>query len=184
MGMTREHQLHLWSKISPNGLQLCKSCSGLFNPWQNLCFGAIIWNNCSKVLEACYSTQLLSFYLYLSGCHWRCLSSVWTSLHWSPSYALCRFCRDFLLGFLALALPQLEHLCHLQTDNISATYANLSIMFFQSIRHEPFEKNVEEGGWQKTSLPYFDCCSEPFSNTVIHMYCTCSLVIELLNGAN
>ena len=29
-------------------------------------FGAIIWNNYSKVLEACYSTQLLPFYFYLS----------------------------------------------------------------------------------------------------------------------
>ena len=34
----------------------------------------------------------------------------------------------------------------LQIDNISATYANLSIMFFQSVRHDLFEKNVEEGG--------------------------------------
>ena len=34
--------------------------------WENLWFGAVIWNNCSKVLEACYSAQLLSFYLYLS----------------------------------------------------------------------------------------------------------------------
>ena len=105
--------------------QLCKSCSGLCNPWENLWFGAIIWNNCSKVLEACYSAQLLPLYLYLSGCHWRCLSSVWSSPHWSPSYTLCRFCRDFLLGLLAPALPQLEHLCHQQICNISAAYANL-----------------------------------------------------------
>ena len=41
-----------------------------------------------------------------------------------------------------------------------------------------------EGGWQKTSLPYSDCCSEPFSYAAIHLDCTCSLVIELLNGAN
>ena len=34
----------------------------------------------------------------------------------------------------------------LQIDNISATYANLSIMFLQSVRHDLFEKNVEEGG--------------------------------------
>ena len=117
---------------------------------------------------------------------WHCLSSVWSSLHWSPSYTLCRFCRDFLLELLAPALPQLEHLCHRQTEigNISATYANLPIMFFQGIRHDPFEKNVEEGGWQKTSLPYSDCCSEPFSNAAIHLDCTYSLVIELLNGAN
>ena len=33
-----------------------------------------------------------------------------------------------------------------QIGNISATYANLPIMFFQGIRHDPFEKNVEESG--------------------------------------
>ena len=27
-------------------------------------------------------------------------------------------------------------------------------------------------------------CSEPFSYAAIHLDCTCSLVIELLNGAN
>ena len=71
-----------------------------------------------------------------------------------------------------------------QIGNISAAYANLPIMFFKGIRHDPFEKNVEEGGWQKTSLPYSDSCSEPFSYAAIHLDCTCSLVIELLNGAN
>ena len=69
-GSTSASPLIIWSKryvvISPNGFHLCKSCSGLCNPWENLWFGAIIWNNCSKVLEACYSAQLLSFYLYLS----------------------------------------------------------------------------------------------------------------------
>ena len=33
-----------------------------------------------------------------------------------------------------------------QIGNISAPYANLPIMFFQGIRHDPFEENVEEGG--------------------------------------
>ena len=68
--------------------------------------------------------------------------------------------------------------------SISAAYANLPIIFFQGIRHDPFEKNAEKGGWQKTSLPYSDCCSETFSYAAIHLGCTCSLVIELLNGAN
>ena len=54
-------------------------------------------------------------FISLSGCHWHCLSSVWSSPHWYPSYTLCRFCWDFLLELLAPALPQLEHLCHRQT---------------------------------------------------------------------
>ena len=57
-------------------------------------------------------------------------------------------------------------------------------MFFQGIRHDPFEKEVEDGGWQKTSLPYSDYCSELFSYAAIQLDCTCSFVIELLNGAN
>ena len=52
------------------------------------------------------------------------ISLVFSAL--SPSYTLCRFCRDFLLELLAHALPQLEHLCLRQTAyNISAAYANL-----------------------------------------------------------
>ena len=34
----------------------------------------------------------------------------------------------------------------LQIGNISAAYADTSTMFFQSVRHDPFEKNVDEGG--------------------------------------
>ena len=33
-----------------------------------------------------------------------------------------------------------------QIGNISAAYADLSIMSFLSIRHDPLEKNDEEGG--------------------------------------
>ena len=33
-----------------------------------------------------------------------------------------------------------------QIGNISAAYANLPIMLFQGIRHDPFEKNVEDDG--------------------------------------
>ena len=59
-------------------------------------------------LLQCPTSVLLP--LSLSGCHWHCLSSVWSSPHWSPSYTLFRFCRDFLLELLAPALPQLKHL--------------------------------------------------------------------------
>ena len=64
-------------------------------------------------LLQCPTSVLLP--LSLSGCHWHCLSSVLSSLHWSPSSTLCRFCRDFLLELLAPALSQLAHLCHRQT---------------------------------------------------------------------
>ena len=44
--------------IALDWLQLCKSCSGLCNPWENLWFGAIIWDNCSEVHEACTVPRL------------------------------------------------------------------------------------------------------------------------------
>ena len=77
------------------------------------------------------------------------------------------------------ALAQLEHLCHrqMQTRYISAAFANLSIMFFQSIRNDQFEKNVRD----IKHLPYSDCYSEPLSNAAIRLDCSCSLAIELLN---
>ena len=123
MEMTMEHisftcDLKDTFVILPNGLQLCKSCNGLCNAWENL-----VWNHHLKQLlrgtKACYSTQLLPFYLYLSldafgtVCHQFGLFC--TDLHLKT---LCRFCRDFLLGLLAFALPQLEHLCHRQTADL------------------------------------------------------------------
>ena len=33
-------------------------------------------------------------------------------------------------------------------------------------------------------MPYSDRCTEPFSYAAIYLDCTCSLVVELLNGAN
>ena len=49
---------------------------------------------------------------------------------------------ETLLELLAPALSQLES--KQQIGNISAAYANLPIMLFQGIRHDPFEKTVEE----------------------------------------
>ena len=59
-----------------------------------------------------------------------------------------------------------------------------SIMFFHDISHSPFGKDAEEGGREKASLPYSNCCSEPFFCAAVHLNCTCSLVVQLLNGAN
>ena len=63
-----------------------------------------------------------------------------------------------------------------QIGNIYAAYANLSMR----IRHDPFEENVEEGWLQKTSLPYSNCGSEPFSHAAVHLDCTCSRFVKLL----
>ena len=57
-------------------------------------------------------------------------------------------------------------------------------MFFESIGHNPFEKDVEEGVLEKASLPYPNCCSEPVFCAAVPLNCTCSLDVELLSGAN
>ena len=96
-----------------------------------------------------YGIQILPFYLNLpqdaigTVCHQSGLLS--SDLHLIPCTG---FIGEFQLEPLIPALPQLEHVCHRQSQisNISAAYANPSIMFFQSVRHDPFEKTVEEGG--------------------------------------
>ena len=187
MEMTRERigftfelsDILLSLQMSP---QLCKSCSGLCNPRENLWFGAIICLKLVTVTNFCPFTfislwmplalflislvlsaliSILYLVQVLSRLSVRASSSCSSSARASMSSANCNI-----------------------SGNISAAYANLPIMFFQGIRHDPFDKNVEDGGCQKTSLPYSDSCSEPFSYAAIHLDCTCSLVIELLNGAN
>ena len=112
--MTKER---ISSTFDPRDMLLCQSCSGMCNLWESLRFWAVIWNNCSKVLEACHCSKLLSFNLdlLLDGCHWRCLSLVLSFQHLSPFYTLCRSCRDYQLGPLVVALLQQDHQWHRQT---------------------------------------------------------------------
>ena len=148
-----------------NSLQLCKSCSGLRIPWENLRFGASSETTSPISLKPVKITQVLLFYFCLSGCHWHCFSSVWSSRHWSQLYTLCRVCRDFLLGLLLLLLHSwsIHVIGQSHIGNIFAAYANLSIMFFQSIIHDPFNETLEEDEWHKTALidsfwTWLPCC--------------------------
>ena len=151
--MTRERISFTFDpKVVPssNWLQLCKSCSGLHSLSENLRLWVMIWNDCSGALtKACYITQLLPFYLDvpLDGigavCHQFDLLST------DPSYTLCWLYWDFQLGFLVPALLQLQHLYilgKLQINIISAAYANLSIMFFQSISYDQFNIMLKRVG--------------------------------------
>ena len=55
-----------------------------------------------------------SFYLFwsLCWCYWCCLSSAWSSRHWSPCHRLWMFCQDAELN-LPVPLPLLlSHQCH------------------------------------------------------------------------
>ena len=169
------------------GFSFCKSCSGLCNPWENLWFGAIIWNNCSKVLKACYSAQLLPFFLYPS------LNAIGAVRHQFGLLGVISIL--YLVQVLSRFSTRASSSCSSSArTSMSSTNRRLVIflptmLIFPSCSSKAldidlFEKRVEEGRRQKTALPYSDKCSEPFSYPVIHQDCTCSLVIELLNVPN
>ena len=65
---------------------------------------------------------------------------------------------------------------------ISADYANISIMFFRSIKHDPIKKITEIGGLQKASLTYSKALYVLASHTAIHLDRTFSLVVKLISG--
>ena len=243
------HQLYLWCKryfvISPYWLQLCQSYIGLYNPLENFRFWAFVWNNCPKVFEACQCFKRMALALFVF------------SLVLSALNTLSRFCRDSARASSSCSFSaKASMICKPQIGNSSAAYANLSIMFFQSIRYILFEKNVdwlvgwlvvlgltalwdsisvyigpspkerekeerkdrweqthphllqncrtprhwkftqhhrttrpppknvEEGGWKKTSLPDSICCSGPFFSAAIHMNCTYSLIVQVFSGVS
>ena len=53
----------------------------------------------------------------LCWCHWCCLSSGWSSRHWSPWRRLWRLCRDAQLILPVLFLLLLSHQCHQQSGD-------------------------------------------------------------------
>ena len=69
--------------------------------------------------------------LSLSAYHWRCLSSIWSSRHWFPSYTLCRFCRGFLL-WLPGPGPAVIKLVSCSTQ-LSLTFQMLITIKYQEI---------------------------------------------------
>ena len=99
----------------------------------------------SKVLEACYSAQLLpltssSLWMPLALFFIRLVFSALISILY-PEQVLSRLSTRASSSCCSSASHRQP-----QIGNISAAYANLPIMFFQGIRHDPFKKNVEEGG--------------------------------------
>ena len=84
-------------------------------------------------IEACYSTQLLSVHIDLSlkaisaVCHQSCILS--TDSHLMP-------CAGFVETSTSVSSScSFSAIGKSQIDNNSAAYANLSVMFFQSISH-------------------------------------------------
>ena len=53
-------------------------------------------------------------------------------------------------------------------------------MSFEGVCHDPFQKYVEEGGWEQTSLSDSNRCSEPVTFPAVEEDCTDGLVIEVL----
>ena len=54
-------------------------------------------------------------------------------------------------------------------------------MIFWGVCHDPFQKYVEEGGWEQTSLSDSNCCSEPVSYAAVEEDCTSGLAIEVFD---
>ena len=71
--------------------------------------GTLISYNWAQVLEAWDSLKLLSFVLIC------CLSSAWSSWHWSPCRRLWRLCRDAQLSLPVFLPLLLSHQCHQQS---------------------------------------------------------------------
>ena len=57
-------------------------------------------------------------------------------------------------------------------------------MLFCGVCHNPFQKYVEEGGGEQTSLLDSNYCSEPVSNAAIEEDCIGDLVIEVFDDSD
>ena len=133
-------------------------------------------------IEACYSTQLLSFHLDLSmDAIVTVISLVFLAL--IAILYLLQVSPEFQLGPLALAVPQLEHLYLWQTADwvvFLPSMINFLSCFFRASVITCLRKILK----REASLPNSIFCSKPFFCAAVHMNCTCSLAIDLRNGAN
>ena len=128
----------IFDYISPTWLQLCKSCSGLHNPWESVRFSAMISNNSSKILKDCYpNSALLPWSLSL----WMPLALCFISLVFSALILiLYMYLVQVLLRLSAIASCSYSSFASyysiyvigkLQINNISAAY-NVQIWSVQS----------------------------------------------------
>ena len=183
------HQLHLWSKryvvISPNGLQLYKSCSGLCNPWESHHLKQLLQGTWS--LLQCPTSVLLPLSLSLPLSLWIPLALFVISLVFSALISIL-----YLVQILSRLSTRASSSCSSSaTASMPSAYRRLVVFLPRmltfpscSSRASDMIRSRKMNGWKTTSLPYSYCCPEPFSYAAIHPDCTCSLVIELLNGAN
>ena len=80
------------SAWNPHQLQLS---SGAWSFWLSQASVHLLWSLC--------------------WCHWCCLSSAWSSKHWSPCHRLWRLCRVTHLMLQVLRPLLLSHWCHQQS---------------------------------------------------------------------
>ena len=129
------------------------------------------------MFEACYSTKLLSLHLDLpldtiiSVCLQFGLLS--TDLHLLPCAGLSR------LSTWAFSSCSSSARAPMSSANRRLVVFLPPMLTFPSCSLRKTLKRVGER--RHHCLTY---CSEPFSRAANHLNCTCSLVVELLNGAN
>ena len=109
----RAHQSYLGTRrntpVIPNWFQPSQCCCCLCYLGEYLGLGTYwsLWQS-----EA--SVRLV---LSLCWCHWCCLSSAWSSRHWSPCRRLWRLCLDAQLISPVLLPLLLSHRCHQQSGD-------------------------------------------------------------------
>ena len=112
-----------------------------------------------------------------------------TTMQPTNSSSACLYkCKGVLIPYLVLQqmYPSVSvlGLCQLPSSGPSCSKLTMLLGKF-SLKFQMLISEIRQYFWlkkcEKTSLPYSDCCSEPFSYAAIHLDCTCSLVIELLN---
>ena len=117
-------------RISPDWLQFCKSRVA----W------AILERICGlEPFSETNSPRYLKLVTVPSVCPYTFIS------FWVP-LALFVINLVFLASKISSDFQSITVIGKPKIGNISASYDNLSIMFFQSVRHDPLEKTVEERG--------------------------------------
>ena len=68
-----------------------------------------------RYLKLWFSQASVHLLWSLCWCYWCCLSSAWSSRHWSPCRRLWRLCQDAQLNMPVLLPLLLSHQCHQQS---------------------------------------------------------------------
>ena len=115
-----------------------------------------------------------------------CFSSTLSSGHWSACRRLWKLCRDahLILPVLVYLLLTIDVISKAETGDCFASNADSATVSFKGVSHDHFQKYVEEGGWEYTSLSDSSFCSKLVSSAAVEEDSTGDLIIEVLNDSD